>query len=160
MSSRNLNMARAGRCGFVAAQPGCAAAALAMACSTSECLASATFAWASPVLGSKTSPNRPEPPFTVLPPMKWPISRMGRTPPLLFMARNGDYWSFGAGFVAIFEVFQRRAAGGGAFRAVFFFERVGFFPPLHRPSWGVSGRVFSRDADAVGGEERVVGADL
>src|SRR5262249_26573686 len=47
-----------------------------MACSTSECLASATLACTSPVLGSKTSLNRPEAPLTALPPIKWPISRM------------------------------------------------------------------------------------
>ena len=39
---------------------GCAASATAMACSTSECLASATLACTSPVLGLKTSPNRPD----------------------------------------------------------------------------------------------------
>ncbi len=35
ISSRNLNITRARRCGLVAAQPGCAASALAMAASTS-----------------------------------------------------------------------------------------------------------------------------
>src|SRR5207342_2346652 len=104
------------------------ACALAIACSTSECFAKATLAWTSPVLGSKTSPKRPEAPFTVLPPMKWPISRMGRTPPLLFMARNGDHRSFGAVFVAIFAVFQRQAAVGGFFRTFFFHERLAFTP--------------------------------
>ncbi len=59
-------MTRARRCGLVAAQAGCAACASAMACSTSECLASATLAWTSPVLGLNTSANRPEPPLTVL----------------------------------------------------------------------------------------------
>src|SRR5450756_2459572 len=77
ISSRNLNITRARRCGLVAPQAGCAASALAMACSTSECLARATLACTSPVLGSKTSPKRPEMPLTVLPPTKWPISRMG-----------------------------------------------------------------------------------
>jgi hypothetical protein len=61
---------------LVAAQPGCAASAIAMACPTSEWLAKATLACTSPVLGLKTSPNRPDPPSTSLPPMKWPISRM------------------------------------------------------------------------------------
>src|SRR6516162_1882411 len=75
-SSRNLNRTRARRCGLVAAQAGCAAAALAMACSTSALLAKATFACTSPVLGLNTSPLRPERPETSLPPMKWPISRM------------------------------------------------------------------------------------
>src|SRR5262245_13675403 len=68
-----------------------------MACSTSECLASATLAWTSPVLGSKTSPKRPDVPLTTLPPMKWPISRMGRVPPLferLQIARLGHLAPF------------------------------------------------------------------
>ena len=38
-SSRNLNITRARRCGFVDAQAGWAACALAIACSTSECFA-------------------------------------------------------------------------------------------------------------------------
>ena len=44
------------------------------------CLASATLACTSPVLGSNTSPERPEVPLTSLPPMKWPISRMDVLP--------------------------------------------------------------------------------
>ena len=79
-SSRNLNSTRARRCGLVAAQAGCAASALAIACSTSDLLAKATLACTSPVLGLNTSPLRPEVPATVLPPMKWPISRMGCSP--------------------------------------------------------------------------------
>ena len=39
ISSRNLNITRARRCGLVAAHAGCAAAALAMICSTSAWLA-------------------------------------------------------------------------------------------------------------------------
>ena len=81
-SSRNLNITRARRCGLVAAQAGCAASALAIACSISALLAKATFACTSPVLGLNTSPLRPELPATVLPPMKWPISRMGILPRL------------------------------------------------------------------------------
>ena len=69
-------MTRARRCGLVAAQAGCAAAALAMACSTSDLLANATLACTSPVFGLNTSPVRPEPPLTSLPPTKWPISRI------------------------------------------------------------------------------------
>src|SRR5262245_58276933 len=76
-SSRNLNRTRARRCGLVAAQAGCAASALAMACSTSDFLAKLTLACTSPVLGLNTSPLRPDVPATFLPPMKWPISRMG-----------------------------------------------------------------------------------
>src|SRR5215467_702933 len=79
-SSRNLNITRARRCGLVVAQPGCAAAALAIACSTSARLANATLAWISPVLGLNTSPKRPDAPAICLPPMKWPISRMRRLP--------------------------------------------------------------------------------
>src|SRR5262245_62545805 len=48
-----------------------------MACSTSDFLAKLTLACTSPVLGLNTSPLRPDVPATVLPPMKWPISRMG-----------------------------------------------------------------------------------
>src|SRR5262249_42314141 len=75
-SPRNLNRTRARRCGLVAAQAGCAASALAMACSTSDLLAKLTLACTSPVLGLNTSPLRPDVPATFLPPMKWPISRM------------------------------------------------------------------------------------
>ena len=53
-----------------AAQPGWAASALAIAASTSFLLASATLACTSPVLGSNTSPWRPDVPWTTLPPMK------------------------------------------------------------------------------------------
>ena len=76
MSSRNLNITRARRCGLVAAHAGCAASALAIACSASDLEAKATLAWTSPVLGLNTSPLRPEAPATSLPPMKWPISRI------------------------------------------------------------------------------------
>ena len=75
-SSRNLNSTRARRCGLVAAQAGWAMSATAIACSTSECLAKATLACTSPVLGLNTSPKRPEVPATSLPPTKWPIWRM------------------------------------------------------------------------------------
>src|SRR5213079_2116614 len=54
--------------------------ALAMALSTSDLLAKATLAWTSPVFGLNTSPVRPEPPLTSLPPIKWPISRITRPP--------------------------------------------------------------------------------
>src|ERR1700726_2386699 len=80
ISSKNLNMALARRCGLVAAQAGNAASALAMAFSTSDLLASATLACTSPVLGLNTSPCRPEAPLTSLPPMKWPMSRMDGLP--------------------------------------------------------------------------------
>ena len=69
-------MTRARRCGLVAAQPGKAASALAIAFSTSDLLAKATLACTSPVLGLNTSPCRPDVPLTCLPPMKWPISRI------------------------------------------------------------------------------------
>src|SRR5262249_15386205 len=82
-SSRNLNITRARRCGLVAAQAGCAVAALATAAATSARLAKATLAWISPVLGLNTSPKRPDAPATCLPPMKWPISRMRRLPDIL-----------------------------------------------------------------------------
>src|SRR4029078_9039370 len=63
-------------------QTGCAASALAIACSISALLAKGTFACTSPVLGLNTSPVRPELPATVLPPMKWAISRMDILPRL------------------------------------------------------------------------------
>src|SRR5262249_607495 len=72
----NFMRTRARRCGLVAAQPGCAASAEAIAFSTSARLAKATLACTSPVFGLKTSPHRSEVPFTSLPPMKWPISRI------------------------------------------------------------------------------------
>src|SRR4029077_4803003 len=80
ISSKNLNMTRARRCGLVAAQAGNAASALAIAFSTLDLLASATLACTSPVLGLNTSPCRPEAPLTSLPPMKWPMSRMDGLP--------------------------------------------------------------------------------
>ena len=64
ISSRNLNSTRARRCGLVAAQPGKAACALAIAFSTSALLASATLACTSPVFGLNTSPVRPDVPAT------------------------------------------------------------------------------------------------
>src|SRR5471030_3063482 len=95
-NSRNLNITRARRCGLVAAQAGWAAAELAMAFSTSLLLASATLACTSPVLGSKTSPRRPEVPLTVLPPMKWPISRMGLVSSGFSGVRDADLGALGA----------------------------------------------------------------
>ncbi len=83
--SKNLNSTRARRCGLVAAHSGCAAAALAIACSTSALDANASFACTSPVLGLNTSPARPEAPLTSLPPMKWPMSRMQTSSNLLFL---------------------------------------------------------------------------
>ncbi len=97
ISSRNLNMTRARRCGLVAAQAGNAASALAMACSTSDLLASATLACTSPVLGLNTSPCRPEAPLTSLPPMKWPISRMDGLPGNERRSA-GWIWTYCAGF--------------------------------------------------------------
>src|ERR1700722_10977995 len=97
ISSRNLNMTRARRCGLVAAQAGNALSALAIAFSTSDLSASATLACTSPVLGLNTSPCRPEVPFTSLPPMKWPISRMDGLPG---NERRwaGWIWTYCAGF--------------------------------------------------------------
>jgi hypothetical protein len=53
-----------------------AALAFSTAARTSALEASATLAWTSPVIGSKTSAVRPELPFTSLPPMKCPMERM------------------------------------------------------------------------------------
>src|ERR1700730_10918015 len=75
-SSTNFMRIRARRCGFVAAQPGWAAAASSIAASTSLCDASGTRACTSPVWGLKTSANRLDLPVTCLPPMKWGISRV------------------------------------------------------------------------------------
>jgi hypothetical protein len=72
--STNFIITRARTWGFFAAQPGCAAAAFSTASRSSCLLARATFAWTSPVLGLKTSPNRPLWPLTARPPMKCPIS--------------------------------------------------------------------------------------
>ena len=55
---------------------GCAARAFSTAARTSALEASATLAWTSPVIGSKTSAVRPEVPLTSLPPMKCPTERM------------------------------------------------------------------------------------
>ncbi len=68
ISSRNLNITRARRCGLVAAQAGCAACALAIAASTSALVAQAR-PWPAPrrYCGLNTSPKRPEVPLTVLP---------------------------------------------------------------------------------------------
>ena len=77
-SSRNLNITRARRCGLVAAQAGWAASALAMACSTSACWPARPWPAPRRYWGRRRRPARPEVPLTVLPPMKWPISRMGR----------------------------------------------------------------------------------
>src|SRR6266705_1144639 len=54
----------------------CAVLAFSTAARTSAFDASATLAWTSPVIGSKTSAVRPDVPFTSLPPMKCPIERM------------------------------------------------------------------------------------
>ncbi len=104
ISSKNLNMTRARRCGLVAAQAGNAASALAMAFSTSDLSASATLACTSPVLGLNTSPCRPEVPFTSLPPMKWPISRMDGLPGKRTALRPD-------GFEPIVRLFPRRSRG-------------------------------------------------
>jgi hypothetical protein len=80
MRSTNFIITRARTWAFLAAQPGCAAAAFSTALRISSLLARATFAWTSPVLGLKTSPNRPLWPLTSRPPMKCPISRMARAP--------------------------------------------------------------------------------
>src|SRR4051812_9778753 len=73
-------MTRARRCGLVAAHSGCAARAFSTAARTSALDASATLAWTSPVIGSKTSAVRPDVPLTSLPPMKCPIERMNILP--------------------------------------------------------------------------------
>src|ERR1700726_4450132 len=69
-------MTRARRCGLVAPHSPCAALAFSTAARTSALEASATLAWTSPVIGSKTSAGRPEVPLTPGPPMKCPIERM------------------------------------------------------------------------------------
>src|SRR3954452_14565671 len=73
-------MTRARRCGLVAAHSGCAARAFSTAARTSALDASATLAWTSPVIGSKTSAVRPDVPCTSLPPMKCPMERMNLLP--------------------------------------------------------------------------------
>ena len=78
--SRNLIMTRARRCGLVAAQAGCAALAFSTAWRSSAFEASATWPMTSPVIGWKTSANRPEVPGTSWPPMKCPIWRMAPSP--------------------------------------------------------------------------------
>ena len=140
-SSRNLNITRARRCGLVAAQAGCAASALAMACSTSECLASATLACTSPVLGSKTSPNRPEVPLTALPPMKWPISRMGRSPPMGRSVRDcGPF----VPVLSIFAGYLRAVTGlAGHGQTVTRHRRLAFTAPCQRQSRVVSRNNFA-----------------
>ena len=65
--STNFIMTRARRCGFVAAHAGCAFAAAAMAVSTSDLDARATFACTSPVAGLNTSAKRPEVPSVIAP---------------------------------------------------------------------------------------------
>ena len=69
-------MTRARRCGLVAPHSGCAALAFSTAARNSALEASATLAWTSPVIGSKTSANLPDVPLTSRPPMKCPIERM------------------------------------------------------------------------------------
>ena len=69
--SRNFIKTRARRCGLVAAQAGCAAAALAIAARASSLEASGTREIAFPVIGSKPSTKRPDAPLTRRPPMKW-----------------------------------------------------------------------------------------
>src|SRR5580700_10929584 len=69
-------MTRARRGGLVAAHSGCAARAFSTTERTSALEASATWAWTSPVIGSKTSADRPEVPLTSRPPTKCPIVRM------------------------------------------------------------------------------------
>ena len=59
MSSRKRIITRARFCGLVAAQAGWAAAAFSTAARSSALLASATWAWTSPVEGWNTSANRP-----------------------------------------------------------------------------------------------------
>ncbi len=116
ISSRNLNMTRARRCGLVAAQRGKAAWALAIAFSTSALLASATLACTSPVLGLKTSPKRPDAPFTSLPPMKWPISRMRFSPWKLNGAAAA--WVYEA-YCAVFSGCRHEAAAGDLWAVLF-----------------------------------------
>src|SRR5215475_3932258 len=97
-----------------------------MACPTSECLASATLAWTSPVLGSKTSPKRPDPPLTALPPMKWPISRMSRSPPIF--ERSGKAFGHSAPFLSQF--LQLLGCGSLAVSELFLFREWLAFTPL------------------------------
>src|SRR5690606_22945795 len=70
------NITRARRCGLVAAHPGCAAAAVRTASSSSAAPAKATRAWTSPPLGPKTPPWRPLPEATWWPSMKCPMLRL------------------------------------------------------------------------------------
>jgi len=69
--SLNLKSTRARRSGGVAAQAGKAAAAAATAASTSDGLASGTWALTSPVAGLNTSLARPEVPATRRPAIQW-----------------------------------------------------------------------------------------
>src|SRR5690554_73548 len=77
-SSRRLNsnITRARRCGLTAAHSRWAATAPATAASSSAAVASGTRACTLPLLGSNTSPWRPETPATCRPSMKWSIWRM------------------------------------------------------------------------------------
>src|SRR5271168_556176 len=77
-------MMRARRCGLVFAQASCAALAFSTAARNSAFDASATLAWTSPVIGSKTSAVRPDEPLTSRPPMKCSIERMCSSKTLCF----------------------------------------------------------------------------
>jgi hypothetical protein len=55
-------MTRARRCGFVAAQPGCRRLRIGDGMLDLGMFRESDLAWTSPVLGSKTSPKRPEVP--------------------------------------------------------------------------------------------------
>ena len=85
-SSRKRMNTRARFCGLVAAHAGCAASAFAIAARTSSPVARGTRACTAPVLGSKTSPKRPDAPSWRDPPTKWGMSRIivlgPLTPPL------------------------------------------------------------------------------
>src|SRR3984957_12123391 len=100
-SSRNFIITRARRCGLVAAHSGCAARAFSTAARNSALEASATWAWTSPVIGSKTSANRPDVPATSRPPMKCPILRMRSS-----KKSECRFWQHLAGFRVFGKVFS------------------------------------------------------
>ena len=72
ISSLNFISTRARRCGFIAAQAGCAALAFSTAARSSALEASAARPRTVPSIGWNTSLVRPDVPATRLPPMKCP----------------------------------------------------------------------------------------
>src|SRR5947209_10965402 len=85
-SSLNLNIARARRCGLVAAQAGWAALAASIAFWRSAAVPKRTLAWTWPWLGSNTSPCR-SPLAKAEPPMKWSMLRSMGTRPRMWLLK-------------------------------------------------------------------------